>query len=258
MTGFVERLVAAARGRRVPFSLCYHGLGDETPQDDPHGLMTPPERFAAQLDQLLGLGYRLVGIDELWAALRRGGRTADRLGAITFDDGLAETSMRAAQLCADRGVTATMFLAPALLGTDHPDLPPGRTILRREDVPALERAGMAIGAHTWSHVDLPTLAADAQLEELVRSREELEELLHHPVRTMAYPYGRYDATTQRLAAEAGYQLACANGGAGPWDPLALPREPVFPSATPTRVRLKAAGLYGPLNSVSKARALVHR
>jgi peptidoglycan/xylan/chitin deacetylase (PgdA/CDA1 family) len=249
-----RHLVAAARGRRLPFVLCYHGLGHETPETDPGGLMTTPQRFAAHVDTLRARGYRLVGITELWDAVARGGRAADGLGAITFDDGLAETHHLAGEILRARGATATAFLTPALLGHDHPDLPPGRRILRADEVAPLERAGFEIGAHSHDHVELPLLGADEQEAQLRRSREVLEGLVGHEVRTMAYPYGRHDETTMAAASRAGFRIACGvngvGGEAGRWRALSVPREPVFPSTTPARVRVKAAGLYGPAQAVS--------
>lgn len=258
MTHAVDVVVnglAAARGRRVPFALSYHGIGEVTASGDPHGLMAAPESFVAHLEALLARGYRLVGISELWTAVQRGGRAADGLGAITFDDGLADSMHRAAELCAERDVVATMFLAPGLFGADHPDLTPGRRILRADEVAGLDRAGCEIGAHTHGHVELPLLTPEQQLEELRRSRMELEDLLGHPVKSMAYPYGRHDATTRAAAAEAGYEVACANDGAGRWEAFALPREGVHPSTSAFRIRLKAAGLYGPAHT---ARTMLRR
>jgi peptidoglycan/xylan/chitin deacetylase (PgdA/CDA1 family) len=237
--------LAAARGRRPPFALCYHGLGPVDPATDPHGLMITPETFAAQLEMLLARGYRLVSIAELWTAIADGGAGGgEGLGAITFDDGLAETLHTATALLRERGATATAFLAPGLFGQDHPDLPPGRRILRADEVREVSSAFL-IGAHSHSHVALPDLAPDEQLEELRRSRAELEALVGAPVTTMAYPFGRSDAPPEALAARAGYAIACANSGAGAWRALGLPREPVFPSTSPLRLRVKVAGLYGP-------------
>ena len=108
---------------------------------------------------------------------------------------------------------------------------------------------MGVGAHSYSHADLPLLPYEQQLDELVRSRETLEELVGHPVQTMAYPYGRYAERTQAAAREAGYELACANSGSGPWRALAVPREAVFPSTSTARLRLKAAGLHRPLQAL---------
>jgi len=254
---FAQHALALAGGRRPPFALCYHGIGRETPATDPHGLMITPERFAAHLDALVTRGYRLVGVTELWQAVAHGGRAADGLGAITFDDGLADTLHLAADLLAARQATATAFLAPGMLGADHPDLAPGRRILRADEVPALETLGFEIGVHSYDHADLLPLPEPQQEADLRRSREFVEALVGHPVRIMAYPFGRYDAVTVRAARAAGFTIACTVAGCGPWDPLALPREPVFPSTTPGRVRVKAAGLYGPLRTL-RAGTRLHR
>lgn len=238
--------VQGLRGRRPPFALCYHGIGDETPADDPHGLMIPADRFAEHVDTLLGRGYRLVGVTELWEAIADPDRSANGLGAITFDDGLADTMHTAVEILAPRGATATAFLATGLLGRDHPDLPPGRRILHPHEVVELEAAGIEIGAHSVSHADLLELDGDALELELRDSRRTLEELLGHDVRTMAYPYGRHGPATIEAAERAGYEIACACAGTGPWTPMSLPREPVHPSTTSGRLKLKAAGVYAPL------------
>ena len=53
----------------------------------------------------------------------------------------------------------------------------------------------------------------------------------------------------RAAEEAGYEVACACSGPGPWQPLSLPREPVYATTTSLRLRLKMAGLYGPAHAL---------
>ncbi len=259
MAALPARVLDAVRGRRPPFALCYHGIGDLPPAQDPHGLMVTEAQFTDHVDVLLERGYRLVSAEALWAAVRDGGvRGADGLGAVTFDDGLADTMHTAARVLEARGATATAFLAPGLFGADHPDLPPGHRILRADEVAPLEAAGVAIGAHSASHADLPALEDAAARAELRDSRAALEALLGHPVTTMAYPFGRHDARVRQATADAGYTVACACAGAGPWEALALPREPVFPSTSSARIRLKAAGLYGPLQAVSVGVARLRR
>lgn len=68
---------------------------------------------------------------------------------------------------------------------------------------------VTVGAHTHRHRVLATLPEAEQREEITRSKALLEEKLGRPVRSMAYPVGRYlhfTPTTQRLCKEAGYQL----------------------------------------------------
>ena len=117
---------------RPPFALCYHGLGRPRPDGDPHGLLLDPSLFAAQLDDLQARGHRLVTASELWDGVRDGG--GRDLGAITFDDGLADTMRTAVALLAERGARATLYVPTGLLGKPHPDLASGERILDRAGV----------------------------------------------------------------------------------------------------------------------------
>jgi peptidoglycan/xylan/chitin deacetylase (PgdA/CDA1 family) len=87
-------------------------------------------------------------------------------------------------------------------------------------------AGVSIGAHSRTHVNL-TSCDDAELEREVRgSREDLEDLLGVSCTRFAYPAGHVDARVQAAVAAAGFRTAVttvrgwARAGV---DPLAVPR-----------------------------------
>jgi peptidoglycan/xylan/chitin deacetylase (PgdA/CDA1 family) len=115
-----------------------------------------------------------------------------------------------------------------------------------------------IGTHSIDHVPLSAMPYAEALDQMRRSREALEDLLGKPVRTMAYPFGAIDEQTMRAAEEAGYEAACACSGPGPWRALSIPREPVYATATPLRLRLKMAGLYGPAHALVGGNGPLHR
>lgn len=251
---WAARALDAARGRRPPFALCYHGVGRVAPGADPHGMFIAPEAFAEQLDALDARGYAIVGAGELWRRIAAG--AGEGVGAITFDDALLQTARTALPLLAERGMGASMFVATGLMARAHPHLGGEEPIMSSAEVVELATAGFEVGAHSVSHAMLPRLP-DAQLdEELRRSRAELEDLLGQPVTTMAYPFGAHDSRVVSATRAAGYEVACACAGAGSWDPLRLPREPVFPSSSLSRVRLKVAGLYGPVHWAAERRAVM--
>lgn len=86
-----------------------------------------------------------------------------------------------------------------------------------------------IGAHTATHAALSSLGADAQLDELRSSREQLEALLGTPVPGVSYPYGTYAAETPEHAARAGFAYACTSGRrpvSGGTSLFELPRYPI--------------------------------
>jgi peptidoglycan/xylan/chitin deacetylase (PgdA/CDA1 family) len=99
--------------------------------------------------------------------------------------------------------------SPAL-DAEHAD----RLIMTWDQVRALERAGMSVASHTRHHHVLETLDDDALHDELVRSREDLERELGHPVHAIAYPVGRRIQRARIFAAvaAAGYRLGFANSG----------------------------------------------
>lgn len=99
--------------------------------------------------------------------------------------------------------------------------------LTRSEVRALGRCeGIDIGAHTHSHPLLDVLPIEAQREEILRGKRELESLLQRSIRSLAYPYGRHSATTTSLVRTLGFDCACtvqAGDVRGDSDPLQLNR-----------------------------------
>jgi peptidoglycan/xylan/chitin deacetylase (PgdA/CDA1 family) len=246
-----------AVGRRPPFVLCYHGVGPGTRGGDPHGLFISGELFERHLDVIASHGYRLIGLSELWGRIDRG-EDVDSYGTITFDDGLVSTVETAMPILRSRNIVSAMYVPTGLLGTRHPDLDRDERILTGPEVCALAEQGVELGAHSVDHVRLPKLSRKEALEQMRRSRIELEDLLGRPVTSMAYPFGALDGQTMEAAREAGYETACACSGPGPWKAFAIPREPIYATATDLRIALKIAGLYGPVHRVADMRRQLFR
>lgn len=107
---------------------------------------------------------------------------------------------------------------------------PDDLMMRSEQVLALHRAGMQIGAHTHTHPILARLDAPSARDEILRSKSTLESLLSAPVNLFAYPNGRpgqdYSAESVQIVRDLGFSAAvstavgAADRGA---DPLQLPR-----------------------------------
>jgi peptidoglycan/xylan/chitin deacetylase (PgdA/CDA1 family) len=79
-----------------------------------------------------------------------------------------------------------------------------------DEIREVNRNGVAIGSHTQTHRVLATLSENDQKWELRASKEALENRLERPVRTIAYPVGRYGQftpATMRAARECGYECA---------------------------------------------------
>ncbi len=113
-------------------------------------------------------------------------------------------------------------------------------MMRAEQVRELHDAGMEVGAHTINHPILQAITDKQAAEEIYESREQLQDIIAHPVRTFAYPNGKPEADYGRqhvqMLAENGFDYAvttawgCARAAddplqlprVGPWDTRRLP------------------------------------
>lgn len=188
------RVSADPQHHRLPV-LCYHavGLRDEFRRGGKLRYEISPARLAADLESLVGHGYRVTSLAEHDPL---GGRQV----ALTFDDGNLTDYEVVFPLLRRLGVTASFFVITGKLGK--------RGYLSREQVVELALAGMEIGSHSHTHPQMPTLSADEQRAELLESRYQLEALLGRPVTRFCYPGGLYDAALVERTLDAGYTSAC--------------------------------------------------
>jgi peptidoglycan/xylan/chitin deacetylase (PgdA/CDA1 family) len=83
-----------------------------------------------------------------------------------------------------------------------------------EEVISLADGGLvSVGGHTRSHPVLSSLSVDRQFDEIMSSKETLEDILGTRVNGFSYPFGtrrEYDKSTAKLVRRAGFFNACAN------------------------------------------------
>jgi peptidoglycan/xylan/chitin deacetylase (PgdA/CDA1 family) len=186
--------------------LMYHGI-EEVPED-PHDLCVTPARFAEQMTWLAAHGLRGVSMETLVTEMRAGRERG--LVGITFDDGYVNVLENAVPELLRHGFTATMFVVSDMLGaTNEWDKEPEWPLMSARQIKEIATAGMEIGSHGATHVQLAGLGGDRLAAEISESRERLGELLGYPIRGFAYPYGIMDAPARRAVRDAGYDYACA-------------------------------------------------
>jgi peptidoglycan/xylan/chitin deacetylase (PgdA/CDA1 family) len=137
------------------------------------------------------------------AHVARGARLPAKPVLLTFDDGSAGQFTDALPILRRHRFVATFFVMTVVL--DKPGW------LTRDQVRALDRAGMTIGAHTWDHSAVPNYASSDWRTQIDEPTRELSELVGHPIRLFAYPFGLWDpAAIPHLwgaGLRAGFQLA---------------------------------------------------
>ncbi|MDQ1439558.1 MAG: hypothetical protein QOK43_3187 [Acidimicrobiaceae bacterium] len=232
--------------RRPPLALAYHGVERVRLRDDPFRLFTDPAALRRHITLLRKWGYEFVTFAELARRLQEGGGRADNSVAMTFDDGFSDNHSVLLPLLQDEGVTASVYVVAADMGKPH-HVVPWRRCLHPEEVVELHQAGVEIGAHCVDHVDLETLSYEAALDQLVRCKALLEDVIDAPVQTAAYPYGRANEETRRACKDAGFLAACRTSGNGSWDdPWNLPRQDMIAACTTLGLWLKRDDRYQPV------------
>jgi peptidoglycan/xylan/chitin deacetylase (PgdA/CDA1 family) len=126
---------------------------------------------------------------------------------------------------------------------------PTDLMMTPEEVAALHRSGVEIGAHTVHHPILLNLEEAQAREEIAQSRAYLQDLLDAPVRVFAYPNGvpgrDYSERDARLVKQLGFAgaVSTASGhSTGSTSPYELRRFTPWDS-TPTRFHLRLLRNY---------------
>jgi peptidoglycan/xylan/chitin deacetylase (PgdA/CDA1 family) len=214
----------------------YHSVADCT--DDPYRITVTPERLDGQLAWLRRRGLTGVSVTDLLTARARG--ESHGLVGLTFDDGYADFVAAALPVLRRHRCNATLFVLPGRLGGDNAwdPLGPRKPLLTADGIRRAADAGVEIGSHGLTHIDL-TRADDRLLAaEVGESRARLSELTGTEVAGFCYPYGRADRRAVAAVADAGYRYACAIDPGPLTGPLALPRVHIGQRDTAVRLYLK--------------------
>ncbi len=218
-------------GHRFMTILLFHRVTDVIPED---GLTVSTTRFR-QMCAMLAKRFRVVPLSEIFRIVRAGEPMPPRTLAITFDDSYHD-NLNACRVLHDHGLPATFFLPTSFIDSQRVfewdrGLPPMPN-LTWNDVREMVRLGFEIGSHTVTHANLGIVSREQAWDELIRSKQILEDQTGQPVRWFAYPFGGQHHLRPEyvpLIAEAGYEGAVSafGGFVTPGlDNRVLPREAV--------------------------------
>jgi peptidoglycan/xylan/chitin deacetylase (PgdA/CDA1 family) len=240
-----SRTLAQIRRRRSVV-LGYHGVDEVRRRDDLSRLILSPDRFRAQIEMLLGAGFRFLTLVEL-ARLADGRTPPPGFAVVTFDDGMRNNHAVALPILREYGVSATVYVTIGFIDGTSPWVASGAAgaMLTRDQLRELRAEGWELGAHTMSHPDLATMDYEDCLREIRDSRIALEEIAGDSVQTFAYPFGRYGPEAIAAARDSG-MIAAVTTGSGSWTPYEMTRA-MISAADPTAVvLLKLTDRYEPL------------
>lgn len=189
-----------------------------------------PQRLDALLAQYKQSGYRFVSLDEVYTMqqTKRYGRRP--FVCVTLDDGYLDNMTEALPVFRKYNCPFCIYMTSSFADSDatcwwYPEH--NAPFLSREQLRQLAQDPLCtIGAHTVTHPFLSKLSSEEKHQEIIGSKQRLEEILQLPVHHFAYPHGDYDTECEQVVRQAGFHTAVAAWGGGVrsnHDILALPR-----------------------------------
>lgn len=191
---------------KIPI-LMYHQTDVPPPRGTPlRGLVVSPGSFYRQMLLLKWMGYTGLSMRQLEPYLC--GKRQGKVVGITFDDGYQNNLQHALPALKEFGFSATCYAVSSMIGGQNSwDLGIGvaqKPLMTKDNWLEWIAAGMDVGSHTKTHVDLTTLSPEAAEEQIKGSKLELESNLGYEVRHFCYPYGRFNELHMELVHTAGY------------------------------------------------------
>lgn len=233
----------------------YHAIGCVPRSARQWNGFVRPDRFAAQM-AYLAERRRVVDLDALRAPDPSPG--PPRV-AITFDDAYRSVLEHAVPVLRKHGFPAAFFAPTKWIGERNTWDPPGdieRELMTADELADLARLGFAVESHGHAHIDYARCEPRAAEDDVRTSVEHLTEILGHPPRYLAYPYGRATpaaaAEAARLGLRGAFALERPQAFSGDF---ALRRIPVVPADTRPMFALKTGGRYINLRGSAPVRAV---
>jgi peptidoglycan/xylan/chitin deacetylase (PgdA/CDA1 family) len=193
---------------RIPI-LMYHSIDDSSA-----AACVRPKRFEEQLAYLKRVGYEAVDLDAVYRYMTEGASISLKPIVITFDDGYQDNLKNAYPLLKKYGMCATIFLATDHLGASNlwnaVEGVPQRPLMTWEEIREAARESLfSFQSHTSSHPKLTRIPISQVREEMLRSKQIIEDRLGRPCHHFAYPYGDFNDDVKKVAEETGYRTACS-------------------------------------------------
>jgi peptidoglycan/xylan/chitin deacetylase (PgdA/CDA1 family) len=210
-----QRASLIRAGRLPVYVLFYHRVSD--------GFPTPwtisCQEFEAHINWLEN-EFEFVSLQAAQEIVSSGENRRPRL-AITFDDGYAENMEFALPLLLERRIPTTYFVTWGNVVEQRPfghDLALGQPLAVNsvDSIRAIANAGIEIGAHSRTHLDLGEINdPDVIFDEVITAGRELSQAISSPIRYFAFPFGQaanLNATAIQYLQTEGYAGCCTAFG----------------------------------------------
>jgi peptidoglycan/xylan/chitin deacetylase (PgdA/CDA1 family) len=165
----------------VPIFMYHHVSNRPTTNYLDYGLTVTTTNFNAQLDWLQRQGYHSINQTELFDALYYGKVLPTHPMILTLDDGYEDVFTNALPALLAHHYRGVFYIITGMIGGNYMTWP---------QVRKLAQDGMQVASHTIHHVNVGEPPAGTSTQnELLGSKETLENQLRQPVQFFCYPVG---------------------------------------------------------------------
>jgi len=175
-----------------------------------------------------------------------------KYSSVTFDDGFQNVLKNALPELYKLKIPATLFIPTGYLGQrqgwidqkGHEDY--DELIINAKQLSNLPEELIMIGSHCVTHKDLTILKKSEIEEELIKSKNDLENVINRKVDLVAFPFGSYNEEVIHLAKKVGYKRCFSSVPSFPHqkiDKFLMGRIDVSLNDWPLEFRLKFLGAY---------------
>ena len=169
----------------------YHSISEHIGKEKHNKWRVKPEDFEKQMNWFYKNNWKSFTISELVSL----DKIPEKSFVITFDDGFEDNFTNAFTILQKYNFKATIYLVPNQK-TNHweeKNTSVLSNLLNNEQILQMQNSGLIeFGSHTLSHVNLSTITDEQLLNELKKSKEEVENIIKKECEAFAYPYGKFD------------------------------------------------------------------
>lgn len=159
-----------------------------------------PDIFDAQVKTLKEAGYTFLTPNQIPNFFNDKINLPKKPIILTFDDGYRDFYTDVFPILKKYNVKAVAYIVPGFLGKPNN--------LTHSQLKEIANSGLVeIAAHTVNHPNLKGLTKKRLKFEVEQSKIDLENELHIPVISFAYPYGAFDLNAIQAVKDAGFKTA---------------------------------------------------
>lgn len=184
----------------------YHSISEHIKNEKHNKWRVKPQDFEKQMNWFYKNNWKSFTISELVKL----DKIPEKSFVVTFDDGYEDNYLKAFSILKKYSFKATIYLVPNQK-TNHweeKNTSVLSNLLKEKQILEMQNSGLIeFGSHTLSHVNLSTINDEQLLNELKKSKEEVEKITNKECEAFAYPYGKFDDKIVQAVKNVGYKNA---------------------------------------------------